>query len=102
LFDLLRQEVVEEEDRKPEGEQGRRVAGAPGEPEFLGAASSALPAARGECRHSEVVRVARVAQSEENGDCEHDPDRGAVGESVDSLIEAEYRIPLTACGPVKC
>ena len=62
LLNPVRKNAVEDKDRHPEGEQRRRVAEAPGEPELPGAASGALPPARNERRHgSEVIRVGRMA-----------------------------------------
>jgi hypothetical protein len=43
LLNPLRKKAVEEDDRKPEGEQRRCVAEAPGEPELAGAATGMLP-----------------------------------------------------------
>jgi hypothetical protein len=45
LLNPLRQKAVEDEDRKPEGEQRRGMAEAPGKPELPGPASGALPPA---------------------------------------------------------
>jgi hypothetical protein len=93
LLDPLRKKGTEEEDRKPEGEQRRRVAKAPGKPELAGAASCALPSACDERRYgSEVIRVGRMAESEKNRDSDNDPDRSAVGGCRDSLVETEHRI----------
>jgi hypothetical protein len=93
VLNCLRKEAVEEDDRKPEGEQRRRVAKAPGEPELAGARGRALAAARDERRHGgEVIRVARVAEPEQGGDGENDPERSAAGRVRDSLVDAEHRI----------
>jgi hypothetical protein len=93
VLNCLRKEAVEEDDRKPEGEQRRRVAKAPGEPELAGAGRGALAAARDERRHGgEVIRVARVAEPEQDGDGENDPDGRAAGRGRDSLVETEHRI----------
>ncbi len=85
--------TVEEEDRQAEGEQRRRVAKALGKSKLPGAAGGALRSARYERRHGgEVIRVGRVAQPEEDGDGDDDPDRGAARGGGDALVEAEHRI----------
>ena len=91
LLNPLRKKAVEDEDRKPEGEQRRRMAEAPGKPEFPGPTSGALPSARNERRYrNEVIRIGRMTQSEKNRDSENDPDRSAVGKRRDSLVETEH------------
>ena len=54
LLNTLRKNAVEKEDRNPEGEQRRRMAEAPGEPE-----SPARPAARSCPLATSVVTAAR-------------------------------------------
>ena len=92
LLNPLRKKPVEQQDRKPEGEQRRRMAKAPRETELAGATSRAVPSTRNERRHGdEVIRVGRMTQSEKHRDSENDPDRRAVGGRGDPLVEAEHR-----------
>jgi hypothetical protein len=93
LLNPLRKSGAEEEDRKTEREQRRRMPKAPGEAELPGATSGALLSARHERRHGdEVIRVGRMTESEKDRDSENDPDRSAVGGCGESLVEAEHRI----------
>jgi hypothetical protein len=86
------EQAVEEDDRKPEGEQRRCVPKAPGKPKLPGAARCALPPAGNKRRYgSEVIRVSCVAESKQNCDSENDPYRCAVGGCRDSLVEAEHQ-----------
>jgi hypothetical protein len=69
-------------------------------PELPGTPRRVLASARNQRGHgSEVIRVGRVAQSEQNGDHENDPDRGASRQRGDSLVEAEYRITFARPNP---
>jgi hypothetical protein len=87
----FRKEAVEEDDRKPERNQRRRVAKAPGESKLAGAGSGTLTPARDECRYGgEVIRVGRVAKTEQRGDAERDQERGVVGDCRESLVEPEH------------
>ena len=68
-----------EDDRDAEGEQRRRVAGAPDQAEPAGAAGAAGILAGDEGRHrGEVVGIACVAQAEHAGDGEDEQERRAV------------------------
>jgi hypothetical protein len=62
-------------------------------PEFAGAGSGALAAARDGRRHGgEVLRVGRMAKTERGGDPEHDHERGLRRRPREPLVEPEHRI----------
>ena len=93
LLNALRKNVTEEQHGQPECEQRHRVAKAPGEPELGGTARRAFPAARDEGRDGgEVIRVGRMTEPEQHRDGKNHPDRSAVGDFGDSLVQAEHRI----------
>src|SRR3712207_8551009 len=57
LLDALGEVLVEQEDRKPEGEHGDGVAEAPGKPSRAGRARGSLATPRDECRDRKSTRL---------------------------------------------
>lgn len=71
----LGQVLAEHDDGEPEGKQGRRVAEPPEEAEPPGAPAGTLVPAGDERRdRGEMVGIGRVAEAEQDGDRDHDPD----------------------------
>ena len=98
LLNAFREVSVEKQHGQAEGDQGQRVTQPPRETQLSGPAGGTLFSARQQRGHgSEVIGIGGVAKAEQHGNHDDDPDRRPVGESGNSVVEAEHQNTLREC-----
>ena len=93
----LRKRRSDKHERHAEHEQRGRMPESPREPERRCPPDATVPLGRDERRgRNQMVRIGRMPEAKQNGNCQHHNRTPAVSQPGDQLIDAEHAIPASS------